>query len=248
MQTGIAQTGNAVRLPRHLTAAKLVELGASGRTGALHVRGEDGGVIYLREGEVVYAESRRTVGPVPLGTRSSLEWSLIARETMVDSVLELLSGTTGYSWFRVAENPRTGELAGAGEPASLSVGALLAEVARRQEIARQLSAIVTADTVIVRNPYISSRAIRVSDLQWALLIRVGDQSTPRRLALELGRSVFGTTVDVSRMVVLRLLSAIDPPAIDPPALPVTAVAGQSRDYTQPAISFLRAAIRANPGA
>ena len=49
--------------------------------------------------------------------------------------------------------------------------------------------------------------IRVSTLQWALVIRVRDGSTPRSLAWELGRSVFGTTLEIYRLLALRLLSS-----------------------------------------
>lgn len=43
--------------------AQLGKLASSGRTGALRVAGDLGGVIYLRQGDVVYAESPRTPGP-----------------------------------------------------------------------------------------------------------------------------------------------------------------------------------------
>jgi hypothetical protein len=48
-------------------------------------------------------------------------------------------------------------------------------------------------------------ALQVSALQWALLLRVRGGATPRRLAMELRRSVFGTTLEVHRLVKLGLL-------------------------------------------
>jgi hypothetical protein len=45
----------------------------------------------------------------------------------------------------------------------------------------------------------------VSAPQWALLVRVGDGTTPRTLAMALGRSVFGTTIEVGRLLALGLL-------------------------------------------
>jgi hypothetical protein len=45
----------------------------------------------------------------------------------------------------------------------------------------------------------------VSASQWALLVRTGGGSTPRALALGLGRSVFGTTIEVYRLLALGML-------------------------------------------
>ncbi len=57
--------------------------------------------------------------------------------------------------------------------------------------------------------------MRVSALQWALLIRVDGRCTPRGLALELGRGVFATTVEVSRLLRLRLLAVAGAPGTAP---------------------------------
>lgn len=81
---------------------------------------------------------------------------------------------------------------------SLPLEWLLAEVARRQQLLKQLSAALTPDTAVVRNPQMTSPSVQVSARQWALLIRVKDGTTPRDLAWELNGSVFGTTVEVSR--------------------------------------------------
>jgi len=83
-------------------------------------------------------------------------------------------------------------------------------VARRQRVLGQLSVVLTADTALARNPHIRPRAIRVSALQWVLLIRVRHGSTPRDLAWDLSRSVFGTTVEAYRLLARRLLSVAGP--------------------------------------
>jgi hypothetical protein len=85
-------------------------------------------------------------------------------------------------------------------------------VARRQRILRQLSAVLTADTALARNPHIHPESIRVSALQWSLLIRVRHGTTPRDLAWDLSRSVFGTTAEVYRLLARRLLSVAGDPA------------------------------------
>ena len=74
----------------------------------------------------------------------------------------------------------------------------------------QLSVVLTADTALARNPHIRPEVIRVSALQWALLIRVRHGSTPRDLAWDLSRSVFGTTVEAYRLLARRLLSVAGP--------------------------------------
>ena len=88
---------------------------------------------------------------------------------------------------------------------------LLAEVARRQRVLAQLSAVLTADTALARNPQIHPESIRVSALQWSLLIRVRHGTTPRDLAWDLSHGVFGTTVEVHRLLVRRLQSVAGDP-------------------------------------
>ncbi|HEY0719219.1 MAG TPA: hypothetical protein VGD68_16525 [Streptosporangiaceae bacterium] len=128
-----------------------------------------------------------------------LTTALAVAEPTVDAVVELLSTESRCAKFRAARAP-------AASGPGIGVEGLLAEVARRQRVLHQLSPVVTADTVVARNPDLSTPHIRVSGLQWALLIRVRDGSTPRALAWELGRSVFATTLETYRLLALRLLS------------------------------------------
>ena len=93
--------------------------------------------------------------------------------------------------FRPSRVPDTGLAS------DISVEALLAEMTRRQRVLAQLSAVLTADTALARNPQIHPESIRVSALQWSLLIRVRHGTTPRDLAWNLSRGVFGTTVEVN---------------------------------------------------
>jgi hypothetical protein len=101
----------------------------------------------------------------------------------------------------------------------LVVDGLLAELSRRREMLRQMSEYVTADTVVARAAQLHSSRIQVSALQWALLIRARTPVTPRDLAFALGRSVFGTTVEVYRLMTLRLMSVAGHPRrpLDPAA-------------------------------
>src|SRR5579875_1152601 len=178
----------------NLIAARLRKLAAARSTGALPFTGHTDGAIYFRDGSVVFAESRRTPGPVvpaglipappakardaaangtgpgPAGRLTAL---LAVTEPTVDAALELLSSESRYAKFRTSKAPAVSP--GCGIP----LEGLLAEVVRRQQVLRQLAEFVTADTAVVRNPCMDTRGVRVSALQWALLIRVRDGSTPR---------------------------------------------------------------------
>jgi len=208
-------------------AARLAKLAEAGRTGALHIPGELGGVFYFRDGDVIYAESARTPGPADLP--GPLGWALAVRESTVDAALGLISGSPlpATSRFRGAESPWDGEAAG------ITVDTLLAEVARRHRVCVQLSATLTADTAVIPNPHLGPRGVRVSALQWAVLIRVGDGATPRSLAFDLQRSVFGTVMEVFRLVSLGLLAVARDPGLPERQAPGPA----SRND---AVSFIRA--------
>jgi hypothetical protein len=107
------------------------------------------------------------------------------------------------------------------------VETLLAEVQRRHEVLGQLAAVVTPDTAIACEPSLDPPCAQVSATQWALLARAADGTTPRGLAMQLGRSVFGTTIEVFRLFELGLLVV--------PGRPPTPADGQAA-----AMSFVRA--------
>jgi hypothetical protein len=155
--------------------------------------------------------------------------ALAAAEPIADATLDLLASQSSPARFRSAKTPAAGPADG------FSVASLLAEVARRQRILGQLAGIVEADTTVVRSPRLAREQVQVSALQWAVLIRVRDGSTARALAWEMGRSVFGMTIDVYRLLALGLLSAADDPA-RPGSRPARDPAGRHRL----AMSFLRA--------
>jgi hypothetical protein len=211
-----------------LAAGRLRKLEAAGSTGLLPFSGGSEGAIYFRDGKVIYAESERTPGPAasaykayadslpPLGRIMAIR---AVTEPIIDATLELFMAQARHAKFRSARLPDTGLASGVG------VEALLAEIGRRQRLMNQISAVLTPDTAISRNPHPRSDSIRISAGQWALLIRVSHGSTPRSLAWDLGRSVFCTVTDVYRLLVPRLLLA----------------AGQVPEHGLAAMSFVRAA-------
>ncbi len=213
-----------------LVAARLRKLAAADSTGMLPFSGAGDGAIYFRDGTIVLARSTRTPGPsVSASTVSAAAFSstssttpdgvdgadaggtpftrlavaLAAAEPTIDATVDLLSHESRFAKFRSAKTPVNAAVPGIG------LEDLLTEVARRQRILHQLAPVVTADTVVARNPFLSTPDIGVLAPQWALLVRVRDGSTPRALAWELGRSVFGTTLEVYRLLALRLLSSAD---------------------------------------
>ncbi len=222
---------------------RLRKLAAARSTGTLPFSGRSDGVVYFRDGKVAYAESNRTPGPAPhtypesaedLPPLSRITAILAITEPTVDAALELLSAQSRYARFRPSKVPDTGL------NSDISVEALLAEVTRRQRVLQQLSTVLTADTALARNPHIRPESIRVSALQWSLLIRVRHGTTPRDLAWDLSRSVFGTTAEAYRLLIRRLLSVAGDPAgpVDPVG-PAGHGAWSGTSLT--AMSFVRAA-------
>jgi hypothetical protein len=249
--------GRTVNGYANLIAARLRKLADEGSTGMLPVSGPGDGAIFFRGGQVVYAESSRTPLPGPRATgldvlglvpgedpgsrgeghpgeagvvavRSSsrLGGLLALTELMIDALTELLSSESRYAKFRHAGVLPLGQ----GRP--IAVETLLAEVQRRHEVLRQLAAVVTPDTGVACESSPGLPSAQVSQAQWALLVRAGDGTTPRALAMQLGRSVFGTTIEVYRLVELGLLVV--------PGRPPAPDGGQAGPRPAAAMSFLRA--------
>jgi hypothetical protein len=188
----------------NLIAARLRRLAGTGRTGMLPFTGHTEGAIYFSNGVVVLAESAGTPRPALEGAPP--QPALAAAEPIADAALDLIESKSSPSRFRSAKVPPSGLGGG------FSVESLLTEVARRQNILEQLAATVRADTTVIRNPRLAAQSVQVSALQWAVLVRVADGSTARALAWELRRGVFGMTIEVYRLMALRLLAAADYPS------------------------------------
>ena len=222
--------GRTVNGYANLIAARLRKLAEEESTGMLPVSGRGDGAIFFRGGQVVYAESSRTSLPGPRATgldvlglvpkdgpglagggspgeagvvavrpASRLAGMLELTELIVDALTELLSSESRYAKFRPADVLPVGQ----GRP--VAVETLLTEVRRRHEVLRQLAPAVTPDTAVTRGPSLGLPSAQVSPAQWALLVRASDGTTPRELAMRLGRSVFATTVEAYRLVELGLL-------------------------------------------
>jgi hypothetical protein len=231
--TELIETGTAMIPSRSPVAIRLGKLTEAGQTGSLYLSGDSGGVIYVNAGDIVAADSRRTpslAARIGTGEAGSFERSWIATEATIDAAMELMSVRPRHVRFaEPGEEPGPGDL---GIP-GMSLAALLAEVTRRHKLLEQIAGVLTPDAPVTRNPRLRTRAVHVSDGQWAILLELGRPATPRGLALELGQSVFGTTIEVYRMVIMDLVSALDAPA--QPADPAGPASGG-----RPALSYIRA--------
>jgi hypothetical protein len=230
-RTGVRRLADSVLPGRtvggyvNLIEARLRRLAATASTGLLPMSGHGDGGIFFDRGQVVYAESarvptpaRRSVGLAALGlvaTEASpasngaelvaapsldrLVGMLARTEPTIDAITELLSSESRYAKFRPADYPPAGRLS------PLPIETVLTEVERRRQVLRQLAPAVSADSPVVRFAPRDPPRFQVSAAQWALLVRTGDGSTPRALAMALGRSVFGTTIEVYRLLALGML-------------------------------------------
>ena len=208
---------NPARSPVAIRLGKLAE---AAQTGSLHLSGDSGGVIYVSAGDIVAADSRRTpslaarIGAARLGAAGlgaaglgPLERGWLATEATIDAAMELMSARPRHVRFAEPGAEPGPDLPGV---PGLALTALLAEVTRRHRLLEQIAGVLTPDAPVVRNPRLRSRAVHVSDTQWAILLQLGQAATPRALAAELGQSVFGLTIEVYRMVLLDLVSTVEP--------------------------------------
>ena len=190
--TELIETGTAMIPNRSPVAIRLGKLAEAGRTGALHLSGDSGGVIYISEGDVVAADSRRTpslADRMGAGKGGSFERNWLATEATIDAAMELMSVRPRH--VRFTEPEEEPDLPGI---PGMPLTALMAEVTRRHNLLEQISAVLTPDTAVARNLRLRSRAVHVSDGQWVILLQLGQPVTPRALALGLGQSVFGMTI------------------------------------------------------
>jgi hypothetical protein len=209
--TELIETGTAMIPDRSPVAIRLGKLAEAGRTGALHLSGDSGGVIYVSEGDIVAADSRRTpslADRMGVGKAGSFERNWLATEATIDAAMELMSARPRHVRFREPEEEPEAALPGISGIPGMPLTALMAEVTRRHSLLVQIAAVLTPDTAVARNLRLRSRAVHVSDGQWAILLQLGQPVTPRALALGLGQSVFGTTIEVYRMVIMDLVSVV----------------------------------------
>ncbi|MCW2936847.1 MAG: hypothetical protein JWM19_7809 [Actinomycetia bacterium] len=143
---------------------------------------------------------------VPVRSVGKVAGLLAVTELTIDAATELLSSESRYAKFRQFDVPFQAHVR------PIPVAVLLTEVERRHHVLRQLAEVITVDTRVVRNALPGWPRLQVSRSQWALVMGIGDGRTPRSLAMELGRSVFATTIEIYRLITLGLLAVPGKPA------------------------------------
>ncbi|MFG2788705.1 MarR family transcriptional regulator [Streptomyces sp. NPDC048419] len=213
-----------------LLARALAACGREGWTGALRVSGAPGGVLHLRHGLIVAAESPGSPGPEALLLRSGRvdgeQWAALVRECggarwpaaglvargyagaaqlAVVCAMALQDAVFAILAGRVEGCERVD--AGVEPPAPVAVGEPCARLL--QDAARKLTALAGLPHPVhpdrERPLPVPDSTAPLSELRSDLLDHADGRRTSRDLAFRTGRGVYTVTVEVSRMLTEGLL-------------------------------------------
>lgn len=201
----------AARLSEHPTADILRVLAVSRSSGALELRGELRGTFFLYEGDVTYAETQGGPAPEP-GTMGRRGLADAIREAVLETALLVLTGPapdTERPLFRPGRGHWTGLTC------RLGVETLLAEVTWRVE--RWTAAGVDPDAAIALRPLPPRRTVVLDPEQWAVVARLGEADTARKLALRTQTSFSAAMSGVAALLAAGACRTSGPP---PPQVPV----------------------------
>jgi hypothetical protein len=201
-------------------------------TGAMHVSGDPGGVIYLSGGGVSYIETPAAPGLDVLVVRSGRvcphDWlaardagkgdaavgeSLVGRGLLGRRELEVftLSAVFDSALYVLSMTAGTyrfvpGANHWLGVVRPVGVEMLMREVVRRQAMLDRLGGPVLsqAETVTPVRRLPGGR-VTVTARQWAILMDANGQRTVRDLAWSLGRGVFAVTLEIHRLMARGLV-------------------------------------------
>jgi hypothetical protein len=159
-------------------AADVLRVLAIGRsTGALDIRGEPGGTIYLHEGDVTFAEGPGTPRVLQPGVTDRQDYAAAVRAAIVETGLILLTAP-----HRTADRPlfRPGRRHWTGLACRLGVDAVIAEVERRAAGLAMLG--VGPDDEIRLRGLRRGEQVVLSAAEWEVVARLDGSETPRALA------------------------------------------------------------------
>ncbi len=205
---------------------------AAGMSGVLRVTGDPGGAIHLTDGRVVAIETPGAPSPEVLLLRSHrvtesgwdeafaaaaassgrMSAELTRRELVGSGELEGLLRTALADAMFVLASGTVEEYRAEPEPVdcvlTLDPGAepdgLLAEAARRIQILALLPARHDRDRIVAA----AGPGVRLGDGQDEILALADGRRTPRDLAFALGRGVYATMLQLTRMHQAGLLTAV----------------------------------------
>ncbi|MFI5844354.1 DUF4388 domain-containing protein [Catenuloplanes sp. NPDC051500] len=210
----------------------LSQLVTAGETGALHVDGDPGGVIYLTEGQVSYVESAAAPGVGELlttsGRLSAPTWDsavsagkdahrvgrlLIEQGHLTEGELELcvlgVIYDAAYFVLQPAAVPvrfAAGEQHWIGPVCRVDADVLSKETTRRRRLLDEVFDSSTLDTAAVRPaPRPPVERVVLSALQYELLLAADGERTPAALARILGRAGFVTLQQVRALAAAGLI-------------------------------------------
>lgn len=230
----VARTGS----PRRA----LTQLAAAEATGVLHVGGEPGGAVHLREGLVTHADSPSAPGIGALLTtsgrltgdtwRSALtaagpggkvgHW-LVAQGHLTRGELELCALAAVYDAAYFALTAPTAALRfdedsepWNGAEVSVDAAALLRETTRRRRLLDEIHPVSDVDGVpVAPAPKAPVPRVALTALQWEILAHADGERTPTDLARILGRAGFAVLQEVRRLAANGLLATGGSVLVDP---------------------------------
>jgi hypothetical protein len=213
---------------------------AAGVTGALRLPGRSGGVAYLVDGLLSYAESRYACGLARLlpatGRLSAADVRAAARGTAPMAPLltgpglltpaELEEAVTaalfGAAYFlfdaRVELRMEVGARHPIGAVVRVGFDAARREIERRRQDLYQTFPDAALDTTpVVPTRRVAGEGVWLTPLQWEIVVGAVRRRTPVDLARALGRDTYQVLLNVRRLVADGLLRT-EPPVVrpDPP--------------------------------
>ena len=222
----------------------LTDLAGSGATGALHVGGASPGVLHLADGQVVHAASAKVPGVGDLLTLSgrlpASVWQAAVEEGIADNrVGELLvarghltAGELQLCVLGVVHDAAFFVL-GADEVAvrferdrphwlgpvtTVDARALVAEVERKNRLLTEAFDEPALDAAAVTPVLRLGRdRVRLTGLQWELIVAADGVATPADLARRLGRAGYACLLEVRRLAAERLVRLPGAPSGSPGA-------------------------------
>ncbi|MDQ7902986.1 ADAM 12 protein [Phytohabitans sp. ZYX-F-186] len=224
-----ARTGKAV-LPRRT----LTQLAGAGETGALHVEGEPGGIVYLTDGWVSYVESPASPGVGELLTTSGRlpgqVWEaaaasgdevgplLVAQGHLTQGELELctLGAIYDAAFFVLSPAPvrvrfGAGERHPLGPVCQVDAGVLGRELTRRRRLLDDAHPSSDVDTgPLVAVPRAPVPRLVLSGAQWELIVHCDGQRSATDLARLVGRAGYTTLLELRRLAAAGLVTAAPP--------------------------------------
>ncbi|MCX2947704.1 hypothetical protein [Lentzea sp. NEAU-D7] len=229
---------SGTQIPFDLFAGALTGRAAAKATGTVHVLGNPGGRIHLRNGGIICAESPGSPGPDALllrtGRISESEWTaaltsgtrgnvgdtelhVVAMMSTQDAAFTIVAGDVEDCVF----TPQTLDVA-------VAMRTAIEPVRLLQETSRRLSSLLALKRPLGPHrdrlaPTTGARLLRHRPVRGEILMHANGRRTARDIAFASGRSVYPVTIEACRMVADGLLTVV----------PGTAIVGAPPRHTAP---------------